>query len=87
MAGEARGAISALSEAASFMKNKLEEACLALVPYTKIDPVLAPKVSLQNMTVAGDINRENLQQFINILVEIGELPSGISVDTLLAPTQ
>jgi NitT/TauT family transport system substrate-binding protein len=84
---EARRAISALSEAASSMKNKPEEASLALVPYTKIDPALAPKVSLQNMTVGGDINRENLQQFINILVEIGELQSGISVDTLLAPTQ
>lgn len=84
---EAAAAIAAINDAVVLMKQDPTRASKSLVPYTKLDPALAPKVSLQNMTSTGELNVPNLQQFINILVEIGELQSGISADKLLAPTQ
>jgi len=84
---EAAAAIGAINDAVTLMKKDPAKASESLVPYTKIDAGIAHKVSLQNMTVTGEMNVPNLQQFINILVDIGELQSAISADKLLAPTQ
>lgn len=83
----AKRAIAAFNEAAALMQDKPEEASKALVPYTKIAPELAAKVSLQNMTLDGKMDIPNLQKFVNILIEIGEIQTGIPADKLVAPTQ
>lgn len=79
--------IAAFNDAAALMQEKPEEVSNALVPYTKIAPELAAKVSLQNMTIDGKMDIGNLQKFMNILIEIGEIQTGIPADKLVAPTQ
>lgn len=82
---EAKAGIEAIQEAIKLMKADPNKASAALVPYTKIAPELAGKVSIQQMTQVGEINTANLQQFIDILVQIGELQATISAHQLLNP--
>ena len=80
-------ATESLDEVYKLMKDNPSEADMALVPYLKISPELAPKVSLQNMTNSKEMNVENLQQFINILRDIGEIQNPIDAKQLVAETK
>lgn len=80
----ASGAIASIMEAHKLMRERPEDASLSLVAYTKIDPTLATKVSLQQMTLDGEMDISNLQRFVDILVEIGEIKDHIDAKKLIA---
>jgi ABC-type nitrate/sulfonate/bicarbonate transport system substrate-binding protein len=80
-------ATEAFDEIFKLMREKPETASTALIPYLNIQPELAPKVSLQNMTSSGQMQIENLQKFIDILREIGEIQSPIEATKLTAETK
>ena len=79
-------AIKSLDEAVQLMRDDPAKASAALAAYTKVQLAITPKVSLQNMTIGGNMDLNNLQQFIDILLDIGEIKSKVSAENLVAPT-
>jgi ABC-type nitrate/sulfonate/bicarbonate transport system substrate-binding protein len=80
-------AIKSLDEAVQLMRDDPVKASAALAAYTKVQLAITPKVSLQNMTIGGNMDLANLQQFIDILLDIGEIKSKVSAENLVAPTR
>lgn len=80
-------ASEAFGEIFQVMRERPAEANMALVPYLKIPAEIAPKVNLQNMTPPGQIQLSNLQQFIDILREIGEVQQPVDAGRLTAETK
>ena len=80
-------AIKSLDEAVQLMRDDPAKASAALAAYTKVQLAITPKVSLQNMTIGGNMDLNNLQQFIDILLDIGEIKSKVSAEILVAPTK
>lgn len=80
-------ASEAFDEIFKVMRERPAEANAALVPYLKIPAEIAPKVNLQNMTPTGQIQLANLQRFIDILREIGEVQQPIDAGRLTAETK
>lgn len=80
-------AIKALDEAVKLMRDDSAKASASLANYTKVPVELTPKVSLQNMTAGGEMDLKNLQQFIDLLLEIGEIKTKVSAESLVAPTR
>lgn len=80
-------ATESFDEIFKLMKEKPEIASTALVPYLNIQADLAPKVSLQNMTPPGQMQIDNLQKFIDILRDIGEVQAPIEATKLTAETK
>ena len=80
-------AIKSLDEAFQLMRDDPVKASASLAVYTKVPVEITPKVSLQNMTVGGNMDVKNLQQFIDLLLEIGEIKTKVSAENLVAPTR
>src|SRR5690606_7033222 len=80
-------ATAAFDEIFKFIREKPEIASASLVPYLKIQPDIAPKVNLQNMTSHDQMQIDNLQNFINILRDIGEIQSPIEATKLIEVTK
>jgi ABC-type nitrate/sulfonate/bicarbonate transport system substrate-binding protein len=82
-----QNAIKALDEAVQLMRDDPVKASASLANYTKVQLAITPKVSLQNMTIGGNMDLTNMQQFIDILLGIGEIKSKVSAENLVAPTR
>ncbi|MGD9588741.1 MAG: ABC transporter substrate-binding protein [Pyrinomonadaceae bacterium] len=80
-------AVQSFDEIFTLIKDKPDVASQALVPYLKIDPAIASKVNLQNMTLHDEMQIDNLQRFIDVLREIGELQAPIDAKQLIAETK
>jgi ABC-type nitrate/sulfonate/bicarbonate transport system substrate-binding protein len=80
-------AIKSLDEAVQLMRDDPVKASASLASYTKVQLAITPKVSLQNMTIGGNMDLNNMQQFIDILLNIGEIKSKVSAENLVAPTK
>jgi ABC-type nitrate/sulfonate/bicarbonate transport system substrate-binding protein len=80
-------AAEAFDEIFKVMREDPAKANAALVPYLKIPADIAPKVNLQNMTYSGQMQLDNLQRFIDILREIGEIQNPIDAKQLTAETK
>lgn len=80
-------ATEAFDEIFKAMREQPAVANTALVPYLKIPAEIAPKVNLQNMTYSGQMQLDNLQRFIDILREIGEIQNPIDARQLTAETK
>lgn len=76
--------IESLDEVFQVMKEKPDVATAALVPYLKISPDIALKVNIQNMTNSKEMQLSNLQGFIDILRNIGEIEQPIEAKQLMA---
>ncbi|HVX91036.1 MAG TPA: ABC transporter substrate-binding protein [Candidatus Paceibacterota bacterium] len=83
----AKRAIEALDDAVKLMRDDPVKASASLAIYTKVDPKITSKVSLQNMTTAGKMDLKSLQQFIDILLDIGEIKTKVAAENLVAPTR
>jgi len=75
--------ISALQLAAAFMKENDKETRSLLAKYLKISQDAANRCSLLYMLPHDKIDPANLQQFADILTDLGELNAHLSADTLL----
>src|SRR4028118_1727051 len=75
-------AAGAFDDIFKLMREQPAVANAALVPYLKIPGNVAPKVNLQNMTYSGQMQLDNLQRFIDILREIGEIQNPIDAKQL-----
>jgi ABC-type nitrate/sulfonate/bicarbonate transport system substrate-binding protein len=84
---EVKKAAEAFDEIFKEMRERPAEADMALVPYLNIPADIAPKVNLQNMTNTGKMQQDNLQRFIDILREIGEIKNPIDAKQLTAETK
>jgi ABC-type nitrate/sulfonate/bicarbonate transport system substrate-binding protein len=82
-----RRSTQALAEIFKEMKEDPEKAAMSMVPYLKIPARLAPRVSIQSMTLPGQMNIANLQQFIDILRGIGEVTAQVDALALTEPTR
>lgn len=80
-------ATNAFREIFQRMHDNPAQAALALVPYLNIPPDVAPHVSVQNMTPPGTFDLNNLQTFINLLTDIGEIQKPIDARSLTQPTE
>ncbi len=80
-------AIKALDEAVQLMRDDPVKASGSLANYTKVQLEITSKVNLQNMTVGGNMDLTNLQQFIDVLLNIGEIKSKVAAGNLVAPTK
>jgi len=80
-------AIKSLDEAVQLMRDDPTKASASLISYTKVQSEITPKVNLQNMTVGGNMDLKNLQQFIDVLLKIGEIKTHVSAENLVAPTK
>ncbi len=76
-----------LTQIFSEMRDQPSTAALSLVPYLKLSPDVAAKVNIQRMTLPGQMNIVNLQRFIDLLREIGEITVPVQADTLTKDTQ
>jgi ABC-type nitrate/sulfonate/bicarbonate transport system substrate-binding protein len=82
-----KNATAAFDDVFKLMREQPSVADMALVSYLKIPADIAPKVNLQNMTYSGQMQLDNLQRFIDILREIGEIQSPIDAKQLTAETK
>lgn len=82
----ARQGIGAIDAGVVYMREKPGEAKALLPRFTAIPPEIAQAVNVVDVTLSGENDAENIQRFIDLLVEVGELPSRIDARKLLAPT-
>lgn len=79
--------IRSLDSAIGIVRDDPSAARLSLTHYTKIPTDIAPHVNLVADCLSTETNEASLQEFIDLLVEIGELPKRVNAKDLLAPTR
>ena len=77
--------ISVIDEAVRAIRASPQEARPSLANYTKLPPDVIPKVNLVEDVLSTELNTGNLQAFIDLLVQIGELPKPVSASALVKP--
>lgn len=83
----ARRFVQALDQSVQMARQDPAEARLSLTNYTKLPLEVIPHVSLVADTLSTETSESSLQQFIDLMVDIGELPKKIAAKDLLSPTQ
>jgi ABC-type nitrate/sulfonate/bicarbonate transport system substrate-binding protein len=83
----ARRFIQALDQSVTLARQHPVEARLSLTNYTKLPIEVIPHVSLVADTLSTETSESSLQQFIDLMVEIGELPKKIAAKDLLSQTK
>jgi ABC-type nitrate/sulfonate/bicarbonate transport system substrate-binding protein len=79
----AAGAIGAVDEAVAFMNEHPQDVRQLLPKYLKLDPAIAEKVNVVNVTSSKQIDAASLQRFIDLLHEAGEIPERIDAHRLI----
>lgn len=69
------------------MSDNPEKAAMSLVPYLGIPRDMAPRVSVQQMTSPEKMDIANLQKFIDILRDIGEVTAQVDARKLTEATR
>jgi NitT/TauT family transport system substrate-binding protein len=83
----AAGTVRALGQALDYMRAHGDEARSLLPKFTRIPPEIATRVNLADTTLTNQVDVQNLQAFIDLLYESGEIPRKIDAQRLVAPTQ
>jgi len=83
----AKRVIAMFDEALTVMRAEPEKCAPSLITYTKMAPEVAGKVSIIDATLSGETMAAPIQQFIDLLTEIGEIPKRLSADEMLAPSK
>jgi ABC-type nitrate/sulfonate/bicarbonate transport system substrate-binding protein len=81
----AKRMIEALLDGAQFVVDQPSDARKLLTKFLKIPPPVADQVHLIGLDAVVEKDAESLQKFIDILHEIGELPSTLDAKRLVAP--
>jgi ABC-type nitrate/sulfonate/bicarbonate transport system substrate-binding protein len=71
----------------ALMASKPAEAQALLPKFTKMAPETAARVNVADITLTDTVDTPNLQRFIDLLYDIGEIPEKIDAHRLVAPTK
>jgi ABC-type nitrate/sulfonate/bicarbonate transport system substrate-binding protein len=82
----AAGAVRALQHGVDYMAAHPAESRALLSKYIKLPPEIAAKVNVADVTLSNQVDISNLQQFIDLLYQIGEIPERIDAHRLVDPT-
>jgi ABC-type nitrate/sulfonate/bicarbonate transport system substrate-binding protein len=83
----AAGAVRALQQGVDFMATHPVESRVLLSKYVKLSEEIAARVNVSDVTLSNQVDVANLQQFINLLFESGEIPQRIDAHRLVDPTR
>jgi ABC-type nitrate/sulfonate/bicarbonate transport system substrate-binding protein len=81
----AKAFIGVIDKSVRAIRSSPQEARPSLGNYTKLPGDVIPKVNLVEDVLSSELNGANLQAFIDLLVQIGELPKPVSATELLKP--
>ena len=76
-----------LLEAVSFAAAHPAEARALLPRFARIAPEIAARVNIADTTLSQQVDVDNIQHFIDLLYESGEIPERIDARRLIAPTR
>lgn len=76
-----------LEDGIRFVREHPEEARQCLARFTNVTPEIAARVSIVEDATAAEASPAALQEFINLMVQLGESAQGVTADSLLAPTR
>jgi NitT/TauT family transport system substrate-binding protein len=80
-------AVHALQQAVDYMAAHPAESRTLLTKYIKLPPEVAARVNVADVTLSNQVDIANLQQFIDLLYQIGEIPERIDAHRLVDPTR
>jgi NitT/TauT family transport system substrate-binding protein len=83
----AAGAVRALQQGVDYMAAHPAESRALLSKYIKLSPEIAARVNVSDVTLANQVDVNNLQQFIDLLYQTGEIPERIDAHRLVDPTR
>ena len=79
--------VHALQQGLDYMAAHPSESRTLLTKYIKLSPEVAARVNVADVTLSNQVDIANLQQFIDLLYQIGEIPERIDAHRLVDPTQ
>lgn len=79
--------VSALDQATVLQRTQPDKFRPLIEKIVKIPPEIAASVNIVDATLSTEDDTANLQRFINLLHEIGEIPEAIQAERLVAPTK
>ncbi|MGD0790727.1 MAG: ABC transporter substrate-binding protein [Terriglobales bacterium] len=79
-------AVHALQQGVDFMAAHPAESRTLLTKYIKLSPEIASRVNVADVTLSNQVDIANLQQFIDLLYQTGEIPERIDAHRLVDPT-
>jgi len=80
-------AVQALQQGVDYMAAHPAESRTLLTKYIKLPPEVAARVNVADVTLSNQVDTANLQQFIDLLYQIGEIPERIDARRLVDPTR
>lgn len=80
-------AVHALQQGVDYMAAHPAESRTLLTKYIKLPPEVAVRVNVADVTLSNQVDIANLQQFIDLLYQIGEIPERIDAHRLVDPTR
>ena len=83
----AQKVVSALDKATALQRTEPEKFRPLIEKIVKIPPEIAASVNIVDATLSTEDDTANLQRFIDLLHEIGEIQQTIPADRLVAPTK
>jgi NitT/TauT family transport system substrate-binding protein len=79
--------VRVLQEGIQFMAAHPQEARTLLPKFTRIKPEIAARVNVSDVTLQNQVDVRNLQQFIDLLYDSGEIPQKIDAHRLVDSTR
>lgn len=83
----AASAVHALQEGVDYMATHEAESRALLSKYVQLSPEIAARVNVADVTLSNQVDVANLQQFIDLLYQTGEIPQRIDAHRLVDPTR
>jgi ABC-type nitrate/sulfonate/bicarbonate transport system substrate-binding protein len=80
-------AVRALQQGVDYMSAHPAESRTLLTKYIKLPPEVAARVNVADVTLSNQVDIANLQQFIDLLYQTGEIPERIDAHRLVDPTR
>ena len=80
-------AVHALQQGVDYMSAHPAESRALLFKYIKLSPEIAARVNVADVTLSNQVDIANLQQFIDLLYQTGEIPERIDAHRLVDPTR
>ena len=81
------GAVRALQQGVDYMAVHPAESRALLSKYVKLAPEIAARVNVADVTLANQVDVANLQQFIDLLYQTGEIPERVDAHRLVDATR
>lgn len=79
--------IKVIDAAVTKMRQEPDNAKALLTKYAKVEEDIAPRVNVVDVTLSTEVDVSNLQRFIDLLHETGEIPKKLDAKTLVEPTK